>query len=92
MTKMSNVKDQVIDEQNAQQPAAQPPAPAKANAPAFLKELQDKGSVVLTAQSRDELSAVVNDIPADVHYGAGAVGYNYDKGEYTLRIDLINKE
>lgn len=76
--------------ENAKQ--TQQPAPAKGGAPDFMKELQDKGSVVLTAPSRDELSALVNDIPADVHYGAGAVGYNYDKGEYTLRIDLINKK
>lgn len=80
------------NEKQTQQPAtATEQKPAKGGAPDFMKELQDKGSVVLTAPSRDELSALVNDIPADVHYGAGAVGYNYDKGEYTLRIDLINK-
>ena len=81
------------NEKQTQQPApATEQKPAKSGAPDFMKELQDKGFVVLTAQSRDELSAVVNDIPADVHYGAGAVGYNYDKGEYTLRIDLVNKK
>ena len=84
------------NEKQTQQPATAAPAteqkPSKGGAPDFIKELQDKGSVVLTAKSREELSAVVNDIPADVHYGAGAVGYNYDKGEYTLRIDLINKD
>lgn len=81
------------NEKQTQHPApATEQKPAKVGAPDFMKELQDKGFVVLTAQSRDELSAVVNDIPADVHYGAGAVGYNYDKGEYTLRIDLVNKK
>lgn len=81
------------NEKQTQQPApATEQKPAKGGAPDFMKELQEKGFVVLTAQSRDELSAVVNDIPADVHYGAGAVGYNYDKGEYTLRIDLVNKK
>ena len=81
------------NEKQTQQPEpATEQKPAKGGAPDFMKELQDKGCVVLTAQSRDELSAVVNDIPADVHYGAGAVGYNYDKGEYTLRIDLVNKK
>lgn len=81
------------NEKQTQQPApATGQKPAKGVAPDFIKELQDKGFVVLTAKSRDELSAVVNDIPADVHYGAGAVGYNYDKGEYTLRIDLVNKK
>lgn len=80
------------NKQQTQQPApATEQKPAKGGAPDFMKELQDKGFVVLTAQSRDELAAMVNDIPADVHYGAGAVGYNYDKGEYTLRIDLVNK-
>lgn len=80
------------NEKQTQQPApATEQNPANGGAPDFMKELQDKGFVVLTAQSRDELAAMVNDIPADVHYGAGAVGYNYDKGEYTLRIDLVDK-
>lgn len=82
-----------MTEKQTQQPApATEQKPGKGGAPDFIKELQDKGFVVLTAQSRDELAKMVSDIPADVHYGAGAVGYNYDKGEYTLRIDLVNKK
>jgi hypothetical protein len=33
---------------------------------------------------------MVNDIPADVAYQAGAVGHNHETGEYTLRIDIAN--
>lgn len=84
---MSSIKDQVIDEQNAQQPAP----PAKGGSPAFLKELQDKGSVTLKAMSRDELAAMVGQIPADIHYGSGAVGFNCETCEYMVQLDLTQK-
>ena len=50
------------------------------------------GTAILTAKTRDELAAMVNDIPADVKYAAGAVGYDMDRGVFTLRIDLTSKE
>ena len=56
--------------------------------PAFVKELLDNGTAILTAKTRDELAAMVNDIPADVHYGAGAVSHDSESGVYRLRIDL----
>ena len=45
---------------------------------------------VLTAKTREELAEMVNDIPADVKYGAGAVGKNPDTGLFSLRIDITN--
>ena len=65
-------------------------APAESCSPAFVKELLEKGTAVLTAKTRDELAEMVNDIPADVRYGAGAVGFNYETGDFTLRVDIIN--
>jgi urease gamma subunit len=58
--------------------------------PAHVAELLKNGTAVLTAKTRDELAEMVNDIPADVAYQAGAVGHNHETGEYTLRIDIAN--
>jgi hypothetical protein len=58
--------------------------------PAHVAELLKNGTAVLTAMTRDELAEMVNDIPADVAYQAGAVGHNHETGEYTLRIDIAN--
>ena len=60
--------------------------------PAHVAELLLNGTVTITAKSREELSAMVNEIPADVKYAAGAVGYDMDRGVFTLRIDLTSKE
>jgi hypothetical protein len=65
-------------------------APAERCSPAFVKELLEKGTAILTAKTRDELAEMVNDIPADVRYGAGAVGFNHETGDFTLRVDIIN--
>ena len=60
-----------------------------AKQPAYVEELLEKGQVTLKAKTRDELAAMVNDIPADVKYCAGAVGQNFDEGCFTLRIDKL---
>ena len=59
--------------------------------PDFLKELQETGTTTLTAPTREELNELVNNIPAEVTYGVGAVGFNAETRLYTLRIDLTNK-
>ena len=58
--------------------------------PAFVEELLKNGTVIITAKTRDELAEMVNDIPADVKYGAGAVGMNPETGVFSLRLDIIN--
>ena len=80
---MSKAKEKVIEEQNAQ---------AQEKQPAHVAELLLNGTVTLTASSREELAAMVNDIPADCSYGAGAVGRDRETGCYSLRIDLTTKE
>ena len=57
--------------------------------PAYVDELLKNGTVTLTAKTRDEFDEMLNDIPADVRYGAGAVGRNSETGILSLRIDLI---
>ena len=58
--------------------------------PSYVEELLKNGTAILTANSREELTEMVNDIPADCHYGAGAVGKNPDTGLFSLRIDITN--
>ena len=60
--------------------------------PAHVAELLLNGTAILTAKTRDELAAMVNDIPADCSYMAGAVGYTYETGLYSLRIDITSKQ
>ena len=59
--------------------------------PAYIDELLETGTTILTAKSRDELAEMVNDIPADCSYGAGAVGFNPETGDFSLRLDITNK-
>lgn len=59
--------------------------------PAYIDELLNNGTVTLTASSREELAEMVNNIPANVRYGAGAVGRNLETGKFSLRIDLIKE-
>ena len=59
--------------------------------PAFIKQLLETGTTILTAKTRDELAEMVNDIPADCSYGAGAVGFNPETGDFSLRLDITNK-
>ena len=58
--------------------------------PDYVAELLLNGTAILTAKTRDELAEIVNDIPANVNYGVGAVGFNPDAGVFTLRVDIIN--
>ena len=85
MSKKNNtvVSDSVADNQ-PKQPLAESVSPA------FMKELLETGTTILTAKTRDELAEMVNDIPADCSYMAGAVGYNPETGDFSLRLDIIN--
>ena len=57
---------------------------------AYIDELLKNGTTTLKAKTRDELAEMVNNIPADVHYGAGAVGFNPETGDFSLRLDITN--
>ena len=68
-----------------QQPTPAPVAPQKKS---FVDELKKNGSVVITAKTREEIAEMVNNIPAEVKYGAGAVGYDPAQRLYCLQIVL----
>ena len=76
---MSKTKDTIIDEQNAQQPD-------------FVKELLEKGTVTITSLTREDFDDMLKEIPADVKYGAGAVGRDRETGVFTLQLDLTSKD
>jgi hypothetical protein len=78
---MNKTKEKIIDEQNQEQ-----------NQPAYVAELLLNGTVTLTANTREELAEMVDNIPAECHYGAGAVGRHPETGEYSLRVDLTTKD
>ena len=58
--------------------------------PKYIEELLKNGTTVLSAASREELTEMVNDIPADCKYMAGAVGFNPETGVFSLRVDITN--
>lgn len=73
----------MIKKEDTQQPAAENVSPS------FVAELVKTGTAVLEAPTREELAEMVNEIPADCKYSAGAVGQSFEHGTFTLRIDLV---
>ena len=55
--------------------------------PAYVKELLEKGVTVLQGRSRGELDEMLANIPSDIPYYAGAVGYYVDKGLYRIQVN-----
>ena len=63
---------------------------AKANEqPGYVTELLDKGTVTLTATDREDFGDLIDAIPAEVRYAAGAIGKNPETGIFSLRLDLV---
>jgi hypothetical protein len=75
---MSNKKKNQTEQQAAQ--------------PEYVADLLKNGTTTLTAPTRDELAEMVNEIPADVRIGTGAVGQNRDTGLFSIRIDIIKSD
>lgn len=75
---MSNKKKNQTEQQAAQ--------------PDYVADLLKNGTTTLTAPTREELAEMVNEIPADVRVGAGAVGQNRDTGLFSIRIDIIKSD
>lgn len=58
--------------------------------PDYVAELLLNGTVTLTANTPEELAEMVDNIPAECHYGAGAVGKDRETGVFSLRLDITN--
>lgn len=57
--------------------------------PKHIEQLIKNGTTVLEAPTREALAELVDAIPADCKYAVGAVGRNYERGTFTLRVDKI---
>ena len=75
---MSNKKKNQTEQQAAQ--------------PDYVADLLKNGTTTLTAPTREELAEMVNEIPADVRIGTGAIGQNRDTGLFSIRIDIIKSD
>ena len=53
----------------------------------YVKELLEKGVTVLQGRSHGELDEMLANIPSDISYYTGAVGYYVDKGLYRLQVN-----
>lgn len=70
-----------------QNPEEQAQRPVESGQPAFVKELLEKGVVVLSGRTPEELNEMLGAIPADVHYYTGAIGHYYDTGLYRIQVN-----
>lgn len=83
-TKKETAPEVQNPEEQTQQPVVEQPAD---NQPAYVKELLDKGVVVLSGRTTEELNEMLGAIPADVHFYTGAVGHYYDTGLYRIQVN-----
>jgi hypothetical protein len=56
--------------------------------PAYVKELLEKGVVVIQGRSRGELDEKLAAIPSDVNFYTGAVGQYMGTGLYRIQVNL----
>ena len=56
--------------------------------PAYVKELMEKGVVVIQGRSRGELDEKLATIPSDVKYFTGAVGHYLGTGLYRIQVNI----
>ena len=67
-------------------------ANAKEEQPGYVTYLLEHGSVILRSDIRDGFGEMINQIPANIRYAAGAVGKDTLTGLYELRIDLVTND
>ena len=61
----------------------------EAKQPTVYDDLLKNGKATLEAPTREELTEIVNNIPADCRYSVGAVGRKQDGSAYTIYVELI---
>jgi hypothetical protein len=59
----------------------------KPQQPHYVKELVENGVVVLSGRSRGELDEMLSNIPSDIQYYTGAVGFYLDRGLYRIQVN-----
>ena len=71
----------------AENPEAEQPK-VENTQPAYVKELLEKGVVVIQGRSRGELDDKLAAIPSDVNFYTGAVGQYMGTGLYRIQINI----
>ena len=74
----------------AENPEVEQPETVESSQPAFVAELLKNGTAILEAPTREALSELVDNIPADCRYAVGAVGRKQDGSAYTIQVDIIS--
>ena len=78
------VEQPMTEHPKAEQPEVKTPINTQ---PDYVKELLEKGVTVLQGRSRGELDEMLANIPSDIPYYTGAVGYYVDKGLYRIQVN-----
>ena len=81
------VEQPQVEEPQIEQPVTEQPEPED-NRPAYVKELLEKGAVVLFGRTEGELNDMLANIPSDIDFTAGAIGYYINKGLYRIQLNL----
>lgn len=81
------VEQPQVEEPQIEQPVTEQPEPED-NRPAYVKELLEKGAVVLFGRTEGELNDMLANIPSDIDFTAGAIGYYISKGLYRIQLNL----
>lgn len=66
-------------------------SPKEDKQPTVYDDLLKNGTAILEASTREELADMVNLIPAECKYMAGAVGRKADGSAYTLQVDIVKQ-
>ena len=66
-------------------------SPKENKQPTVYDDLLKNGTAILEASTREELADLVNLIPAECKYMAGAVGRKADGSAYTLQVDIVKQ-
>ena len=66
-------------------------SPKENKQPSVYDDLLKNGTAILEASTREELADMVNLIPAECKYMAGAVGRKADGSAYTLQVDIVKQ-
>ena len=78
------VENPKVEEPLAEQPEPEP----ENNYPDYVKELINKGVVVLTGRSKGELDDKIAAIPSDVDFYTGTVDHYLDTGLYRIQVNI----
>lgn len=83
-----DTNEEVLNAPATETPETQQPAE---NGSAAFNDLLKNGTAVLEAPTREALAELVNTIPSDCKYAVGAVGQNFERGTYTIKVDIVKQ-